>query len=153
MDRREGQVILVEQRNACLVARRIGRIELKEDRSLARPPFDNVVTVTLSDVRDPKFGMLVHLRLRMACWGAKGGSRSSTVLFHHPRSIGGNQELDAVGNALVGAYLGSLGFGRPSIVFMTEKGPDEGNLLTEETAKAAGIEAFFTGRGKHLSAR
>jgi hypothetical protein len=53
----------------------------------------------------------------------------------------------------MGAYLGSLGFGPPAIVFMTEKGPDKGNLLTEETAKDFGIEAFFTERDKHLSTR
>src|SRR5262249_53482149 len=47
----------------------------------------------------------------------KGVSRSATVLFHRPRSVEGNQDLDAVGSALVGAYLGSLGFGPQAIVF------------------------------------
>jgi hypothetical protein len=78
-------------------------------------------------------------------------ARSATILFHHPWHDEGTSDLDAAANAILGAYLGSLGLGETAIFFMTEKGKDEGNFLTEETAQAYGIETVFTGKAAPLS--
>jgi hypothetical protein len=115
--------------------------EIKEDRSLARPPFDSVVTVTGEIVKgdSDKFDAVVaarhplvelnspggdlmeglaigetirlrHLATYVApnsgclsvcafAWLAgkpRGVDRSATVLFQRPRSVEGNQDLNAV---------------------------------------------------------
>jgi hypothetical protein len=70
--------------------------------------------------------------------------RSAVILFHHPWVIG-NRDWDAAASAVLGAYLNSLGLSDKTIFFMTEKGKDEGNYLTEEIAEAYGIETVFTG--------
>jgi hypothetical protein len=73
-------------------------------------------------------------------------ARSATILFHHPWNDEGTPDLDAAVNAILGAYLGSLGLSESAIFFMTEKGKDEGNLLTEEIAQVYGIETVFVGK-------
>jgi hypothetical protein len=77
-------------------------------------------------------------------------ARSATIMFHHPWDVRGGHDFDAPTNALLGAYLGSMGLKSDAIFFMTEKGKDEGNFLTEETAQAYGIETVFTGEAAHL---
>ena len=78
-------------------------------------------------------------------------ARSATIMFHHPWDVRGGHDFDAPTNALLGAYLGSLGLKSDAIFFMTEKGKDEGNPLTEETAQAYGIETVFTGEAAPLN--
>jgi hypothetical protein len=43
-------------------------------------------------------------------------------MFHHPWDVRGGHDFDAPTNALLGAYLGSLGLKSDAIFFMTEKG-------------------------------
>jgi len=77
--------------------------------------------------------------------------RSSVILFHHPYLSDADPDSAAAGSAILGAYLGSLALRDKAIFFMTEKGKDEGNFLTEETAQAYGVETVFMGKAASLN--
>jgi hypothetical protein len=77
--------------------------------------------------------------------------RSAVIMFHHAWNDEGTPDLDDATNAVLGAYLGSLGLSSNAIFFMTVKGKDDGNFLTEETAQVYGIETVFLGKAAPMA--
>src|SRR5262249_54402571 len=71
-------------------------------------------------------------------WLAGGSNRAVWDTAHigfHAAYYGENGTVTPEGNALVGAYLHSLGFNDEAIVFLTQKQPDSMEWLTSEKAK------------------
>ena len=74
-------------------------------------------------------------------------SLQAVILFHHASSP--TRDEDAVANAILGSYLGALGFSGDAIAFMTEKGQSDSNLLTKGAARKLAIDTIFTEANSH----
>jgi hypothetical protein len=92
-----------------------------------------------------------HACLSACALAFLGGSvrfldRGATVGFHavFTEANGTRQEVGA-GNALVGAYLSSLGLSDQAIFYMTVAPPDDLAELTPAIAKTLGIDVEFVG--------
>jgi hypothetical protein len=66
-------------------------------------------------------------------------------VFHHPWNEEDDHDLEAAASAILGAYLGELGMNDRAVWFMTRKGKDSGEFLTEDISRELGIGAVFTG--------
>jgi hypothetical protein len=68
--------------------------------------------------------------------------RSAAILFHHPWNEEDDHDLEAAASAILGAYLSELGMNDRAIWFMTRKGKDSGEFLTEDISRELGIGAY-----------
>ena len=70
-------------------------------------------------------------------------SQTSSIGFHAAyRNDGGSPIESGMGNAMVGAYLNSLGLPNRAVTYMTVAGPTEMQWLTAKDASTYGIEAL-----------
>ena len=90
-------------------------------------------------------------------WAAgnyKAMAPNSLIGFHAAwENNDGETVVSSVGNALVGAYLQSIGFTETGIVFATIAGPDEINWMTIVDAQDAGLDVRLMDRNGKMIAR
>lgn len=71
---------------------------------------------------------------------------TSKIGFHASYRVEGGKAIESgVGNAVVGAYLNSLGLPERAVVYVTVSGPDEVQLLTLGDAVTLGIRVSMLG--------
>ena len=71
---------------------------------------------------------------------------TSKIGFHASYRVEGGKAIESgVGNAVVGAYLNSLGLPERAVVYVTMSGPDDLQLLTLGDATALGIRVSMLG--------
>jgi hypothetical protein len=104
-------------------------------------------------IRERKFatGILSGNECSSACayaWlaGSPRTASSGSYIGFHAVSAGG--EISSSGNAILGAYLGGLGFDRATIRYMTTPGPQSIQWLNAEDAKKYGIKVHVTDEDK-----
>lgn len=110
--------------------------------------------------REMATGVAENMVCASACaliWAAgsyKAMAPNSLIGFHAAwENSDGETVVSSVGNALVGAYLQSIGFTETGIVFATIAGPDEINWMTIVDAQDAGLDVRLMDRNGKMIAR